>query len=84
MNEIAQPVPAGPVGGQLAVGTLQGELTQALRRLRRAIWSERALQSMKAGKPVSSNPLVAELEKQLSQLENVRVSYGLVDEEIEE
>jgi hypothetical protein len=65
----------------VSVDSVAAELTQALRRLQRAIWSARVEAGLKAGKPVGATPLVHELEKQYFQLENVRVAYGLRDEE---
>lgn len=83
MEHIARPVPVITASGSAAaeLNSQAAELTQSLRRLDRAIMAERVTQSMKAGKPVGTTPLLAELEKQRIQLENVRLAYGMKDEE---
>lgn len=83
MDKISQPVPApGRHRTEMTVGSTSGELTQSLRRLQRAIWSEKMTQSMKIGKPVGQTPLIKELEKHETQLGNIMRAYGLKEEEM--
>lgn len=74
-------VPGGQVN--FSVDSAEAELTQAIRRLNRAVIAAKIEAGMRTGKPVMSTPLAAELEKQLTQLENLRLAYNLKDSEVE-
>lgn len=73
----------GPLGGShgLTVGTGEAELTQAIRRLNRAVLAIKIEAGMREGRPTTGTPLTRELDKQLTQLESIRTAYGLKDEE---
>jgi hypothetical protein len=75
-NEIAKSVPSS-AGAILAIESPEQELTQALRRLQRAAWSEKIVNG-------GRTPLGVELEKMYRLLQNVQLSFGLTDQEIED
>lgn len=71
------------LGGQanINIDSVEGELTQAIRRLNRARIAAVIQDGMRSGKPSLSTPLAEELDKQLTQLENIRLAYNLKDKE---
>jgi len=82
MNEISDPVEKPSQNTTMDIGTAAAELTQSLRRLDRAITSERVTQSMKLGKPAGETPLIRELGKAHLQLTNIMLAHGLEEEEM--
>jgi hypothetical protein len=83
MQETTGPVKALGSCMELAIDSGREELEQALRRLNRAVVGFKIEAGVKSGKPVIETPLTRELDKQIGQLEQIRLAYGLTpgDEE---
>lgn len=84
MTQIGDPVPVTGGGQMIALESGAAELTQAVRRLNRAVLAFKIEAGMELGKSVVDTPLTRELSQASAQLEGVRRAFSLKDEEIEE
>lgn len=81
MTQIGEPAPATNSGQMIALESGAAELSQAVRRLDRAVLAFKIEAGMELGKTVVDTPLTRELRKASEQLEGVRRAFSLDEEE---